>query len=84
MQAAFFGQPEPLLAIESVGSRHYLDLGIGYELTEGFSIRFGANNLTGTDPPNMANQGTTSNTEPGLFDIYGRSYYFSVRANFFQ
>ena len=84
IDAAFFGLSEPLLAIESVGSKHYVDLGFGYEFTESFSARFGINNVTGTNPPNMADQGTVNNTDPGLFDLFGRSYYLSFAARFFQ
>lgn len=84
IDAAFFGFPEPLLAIESVGSKHYVDLGFGYEFSEDISARFGINNLMGTDPPNMAEQGTVNNTDPGLFDLSGRSFYLSVSLNFFQ
>jgi len=82
--AAFFGEPEPLVAIPSVGSKHYIDLGFGYEFTENISARFGINNVAGTNPPNMANSGTVNNTDPGLFDLYGRSYYLSFSASFFQ
>ncbi len=84
MDAAFSNQSEPLVAIPSVGSKHYVDLGFGYEFTENISARFGINNISGTNPPNMTDQGTVNNTDPGLVDLYGRSYYLSFSARFFQ
>ncbi len=84
IDAQFFNEPEPLLAIDSIGSKHYIDLGFGYEFTENINARFGINNLTDSDPPVIADQGPATNTDPGLFDIYGRSYYLSFSARLFQ
>ena len=84
IDAQFFNEPEPLLAIDSIGSKHYIDLGFGYEFTENINARFGINNLTDSDPPVIAGQGPATNTDPGLFDIYGRSYYLSFSARLFQ
>ena len=82
MAAQFFGFPEPTLAIPSIGSKHYLDLGFGYEFNDKFTARFGINNLTDTDAPNMANAVFTNNTDTLLFDVFGRSFYLSVSAEF--
>ena len=84
IDAQFFNQLEPLLAIPSVGSKHYINLGFGYEFTESISARFGINNLMDTNPPLLPDQGPANNTDPGLFDLYGRSYYLSFSARFFQ
>lgn len=80
-EAIFFQQPEPLLAVPEIGSKHYLDLGIGYRLTESVAIRFGIENLTDTDAPNMADAAQQNNTDAQLFDVFGRAYYLSLTAN---
>jgi outer membrane receptor protein involved in Fe transport len=82
MENAFFGTPEPLLAIPSIGAKTYVDLGLGYEIGDGVVARFGINNVTDTEPPLLAEQGSANNTEPGLFDLFGRSYYLSFSARF--
>jgi outer membrane receptor protein involved in Fe transport len=82
MEAALSGSPEPMLAIPSIGSKHYLDLGFGYEFNDNITARFGINNLTDTAAPNMANAVFTNNTDTLLFDVFGRSYFLSVSAQF--
>ncbi|MCH7637637.1 MAG: TonB-dependent receptor, partial [Proteobacteria bacterium] len=82
MEAQFFGFPEPLLAIPSIGSKHYLDLGFGYEFNDNITARFGINNLADTDAPNMADAVVQNNTDSMLYDVFGRSFYLSVSAQF--
>jgi len=82
MESAFFGTPEPLLAIPSIDGKTYVDLGFSYEIGDGVVARFGINNVTDTEPPLLAEQGSANNTEPGLFDLFGRSYYLSFSAQF--
>ena len=84
MEAEFFGSPEPALAIPSIGSRHYLDLGLGYEFNDSLSVRFGIKNLTDTEAPNMANHIIGPNTDSLLYDVFGRSYYLSLYATLFN
>jgi outer membrane receptor protein involved in Fe transport len=82
LESQLFGFPEPMLAIPSIGSKHYLDLGFGYEFSDNLTARFGINNLTDTGAPNMANAVFTNNTDTLLFDVFGRSYFLSVSAQF--
>lgn len=81
-EAEFFGEPQPLLAVSSVGSKMYLDLGIGYAVTDNIYLRAGVNNLTDTDPPLMPR--VTNNTDTVLYDVFGRSYFLSVSARIGQ
>jgi iron complex outermembrane recepter protein len=83
-EARFFGLPEPLLAIPSIGSKHFVDLGFGFAFSENFTARFGVNNVANTNAPNMANAVFSNNTDSRLFDVFGRSYYASVSARFFE
>ena len=82
--AQFFGSPQPQLAIPDIGSKHYLDLGFGWAFDDRLSVRFGVTNLTDTDAPNMANVAYANNTDALLFDVFGRSYYLGLSANFFE
>lgn len=84
IDAEFFGFPEPMLAIENIGSKSYLDLGIGYDFTDSITARFGINNLADTNPPLMADSGSNANTDTGLYDVFGRSFYLALSMSFFQ
>jgi hypothetical protein len=39
-------------------------------------------NLTDKDPPLLAGFATQSNTDPSIFDVYGRRYFMGVTARF--
>lgn len=84
IEAAFFGLAAPLLAIPEIGSRHYLDLGVGYAFTDGISVRLGVDNLTDTGAPNMADAVFTNNTDTLLYDVFGRSYYLNISVGYPQ
>jgi outer membrane receptor protein involved in Fe transport len=73
---------EPKLAIPSIGDENYLDVGAARTFGEIFTARVGVTNLLDNDPPHMANYVTTYNTDPGLYDVFGRSYYLTISAEF--
>jgi outer membrane receptor protein involved in Fe transport len=74
--------PDWVFAVQSVPDRQYLDLGVRYDFSEHLSARFGVNNVTDTDPPMMADYTWSNNTDDGLYDVFGRSYYLSVSMNY--
>ena len=80
--AAIFGYPDPNLAITAIGDEHYLDLGAAYRFGETFIARLGINNVLDNDPPQMADAGGFYNTDAGLYDVFGRSYYLTLSAHF--
>jgi outer membrane receptor protein involved in Fe transport len=80
LRSAIFGNPDPNLGIPSVGSKHCLDLGFAYRLGDSLAVRFGITNLLDTDPPMMADAVWDNNTEAGIYDVFGRSYYLSLSA----
>jgi len=73
---------DPNPAITAVGDEHYLDLGLAYEFSDHFTARFGVNNLLDNDPPQMADNVWDNNTDAGLYDVFGRSYYLTLSAHF--
>jgi outer membrane receptor protein involved in Fe transport len=66
------------LAIKSVDDKQYVDIGAGLAFSDHVRAHLGVNNLFDTDPPNMADNVWDNNTDTGLYDVFGRSYYLSV------
>ena len=56
------------------------DLLGGWKINDKVSIRAGITNLFNADPVMVA--GTPGLTQPGTYDIIGRSYFLSVSAGF--
>jgi len=81
-KSAIYGYPDPNMAIPMVSSKNYLDLGMVYNFNDRFWLRFGIANLTETGPPMMADQAWQNNTDTGLYDAFGRSYYLRFSAQF--
>jgi outer membrane receptor protein involved in Fe transport len=69
-------------AIPEVADKNYLDLGFSYDFNDRFRVYFLIANLTDTDPPQMALQAETNNTDMGLYDVFGRSYLLRLSAHF--
>ena len=78
--AAFFIFDDP--AIPSVSSWNYFDLGLGWQFSDSILARFGINNLFDKQPPQMADYVFSNNTDTLVYDIYGRTYFVSVSAEF--
>jgi len=65
------------LAVPDVPSFNYFDLGFGYRFNDHFYARMGINNLTDEQAPLMADAVNRNNTDTRLYDIFGRTYFFS-------
>jgi len=76
--SAFFGVPDPDLIIETIKSKNYVDLGFGYRFTDSIVGRLAIANLGKTGPAFMADASFQANTDPGLYDLFGRSYTLSL------
>lgn len=77
-----FGFPDPDLAIPSVDSKNYLDLGLTYRFNDNIEANLTIANLTDTEAPNLADTVYDQNTDSGLYDIYGRAYTLSFSLNY--
>lgn len=82
MMAYILGVPSPELAVPSINSENYVDLGLSYEFGEALLVRFGANNVLDNGAPMMAGSVSPFNTDTGLYDVFGRSYYLTLSAEF--
>ena len=81
--SGIYGYPDPDLAIPSIDDESYLDLGFSWEAGESFLIRLGITNVLDNDPPMMADAVYGgNNTDTGLYDVFGRSYYVNLSAEF--
>jgi hypothetical protein len=72
-----FGVPEPDLAVPTVSAKSYFDLGFGYRFSDNIVGRLSIANLTETNPAFMADAGGSGNTDPGMYDLFGRAYTLS-------
>ena len=77
LRSAEFGVPDPDFAIPRVSSFNYIDLGFGYRFSDRFLARLGINNLSNVDAPNLADAASQNNTDTGIYDVFGRTYYLS-------
>lgn len=77
-----FGFPDPELAIPSIGSVNYFDLGLGYEFTDQIRGVLNVVNLLDENPPFVADQSRSNNVDTTLYDIFGRSYQVAVYLRF--
>ena len=72
--AEIIGFDDPIVSVPSTGNRNYLDLGLGYRVTDYLSVRLTIANLLDEAPPLMADAVFSNNTDERMFDIFGRSY----------
>ena len=77
LNSAIYGYPDPELGIPDVPSYNYFDLGFGYQFNDQWRARLGINNLFDKQPPNQADAVNQNNTDSGLYDVFGRTYYLS-------
>ncbi len=70
----------PSTTIPSTPSYNYFDVSLKIAPTQTYELRLGINNLTDKQPPVVG--GTLGVTNPGVYDVIGRSFYASVKARF--
>ena len=75
-----FGWADP--GIRSIDNESYMDLGLAYRFSDNIEARLTVANLTDQDPPLLANNGGQDNTDPTLYDVFGRSYTVAMSLRF--
>ncbi len=68
--------------VEKIGSEHYFDLAGVYEFTDNYRVTFGIDNLADTTPPILGDNQEQANTWPATYDVFGRTYFFRLAADF--
>ncbi len=76
-----YGLSDLDLGNPSGDAKIYVDLGIGYRFSNSISARLNVANLTETSPA-LITEVWSGNTDPGLYDVFGRSYTFSLSMEF--
>ena len=79
-----FGIPEDSvnLAIPDISSENYFALSFDYQISDSINLYGGVHNLTNTGPPLMVGNSVQANTDPSIYDVYGRRYFVGVTARF--
>ncbi len=71
--------PTIITAVPSIGSYSYLDFSAGYNFNDTIQLRGGISNLLEEKPPLLAiNNGTQANTNPQIYDVYGRRFFLGL------
>ena len=74
----------PLVRKTEFPSKSYFDLSFDYEINESVEVYGGVTNLTDTQPPLLAGSAPGINTDPTVYDVFGRSYFVGFRARFWD
>lgn len=82
--APAFGIPPEFVnpAIESIGSKSYVDLSIRHELNDNVSLGLTIANLFDEGPAFMADNGQQANTDTEMYDVFGRAYTLRLSLNY--
>ncbi len=67
-----FGWADP--ALVDIPSESYFDISFGYRFSDNIAARFAIANVADTAPVFMADYAMHSNTDPSVYDVFGRSY----------
>ncbi|WP_265587223.1 TonB-dependent receptor domain-containing protein [Sphingomicrobium arenosum] len=65
--------------VQDTGTVFYWDTAFTYDLTDRIGFTAGVRNLLDRDPPLLGSNGPDANTDPSLYDVFGRTYYAGVR-----
>ena len=68
----------------TVATQHYFDFAFSANVTKGIELTGGINNLLNNSPPLLGSGAQTwgVNTAPGVYEIYGRSYFLGAKVRF--
>jgi outer membrane receptor protein involved in Fe transport len=70
----------PASPAAGVPSYDLFDVNLSYRVNEGWLVRGGVTNLLDKEPPVVS--GTIGQTQPGTYDIIGRTYHVALQVNF--
>jgi len=74
--------PETDFAVDKIDGTNYFDLSGTYYITDNYRITAGIDNLLDEEPPVIGDNDQQANTYPSTYDVFGRTYFVSVRATF--
>ena len=74
--------PGSILGLKKVGDKDYFDLAFGYQVTDNIAARLTIANLADSEAPLMADYSFGNNTDPRIYDLFGRSYTLALSLRF--
>jgi len=79
-----FGIPPEFInpAIETIGSKSYIDLNVNYLITDNVTLGLTVANLFDEGPAFMADNGSQANTDTEMYDVFGRAYTLRLSLNY--
>jgi outer membrane cobalamin receptor len=69
--------PAGKTAIPDIGSLSYFDTSVAFDVTDQVTLRGGIGNVFDKQPPMLADHGQ-ANTEPQIYDVFGRRFFLSL------
>jgi len=76
----FVGEPRQILAVESVHGRHYLDASVAIDILDNIQVSAGVDDILKTSPPLLVQEAQGANTDPGRYNVLGRSFFIGIDA----
>ncbi|SEA34880.1 TonB-dependent receptor plug domain-containing protein [Microbulbifer marinus] len=70
------------LVVPSLDAETYLDLSVGYAMTENLDLNFGIKNALDTEPTPLGDAQEQANTFPSTYDLLGPRYFLSASYKF--
>ncbi|WP_444891259.1 TonB-dependent receptor domain-containing protein [Microbulbifer sp. DLAB2-AA] len=70
------------LVADSLDDEFYLDLSLGYAVSDNFDLNFGVKNVLNTEPTRLGDSAEQGNTFPSTYDMLGPRYFMSASYRF--
>ncbi|AOS95609.1 Colicin I receptor precursor [Microbulbifer aggregans] len=70
------------LVVPTLDAETYLDLSLGYAMTENLDLNFGVKNALDTEPTPLGDAQEQANTFPSTYDLLGPRYFLSASYRF--
>lgn len=74
--------PTETFFVEELEAESYFDVTGAYRFNDNYSVTFGIDNLLDKEPPILGDNQEQANTYPATYDVFGRTYFVKVRADF--
>jgi len=68
--------------VERLDSTNYFDASGTYSFNDNYKVTFGIDNVLDEEPPILGDNQVQANTYPSTYDVFGRTYYLKLQANF--
>ena len=70
------------VAVPELDSANYFDASGSWDINDNFTVTAGVDNIFDRDPQILGDNQEQANTYPATYDVFGRTYFASLRARF--